>query len=169
MPRPKSKDELVELSKTNFNKLLTFVSSLSNEEANKEFPKGTLNRNVSDILTHLHHWHLMMLDWYKVGMEGGKPDMPAKGYTWKTLPELNKVIWNKYQNTELIDAIEMMSDSYTKIQELIHNHTDKELFEKKRYNWTGSTSLGDYLISNTSSHYDWAIKQLKRNINLSSN
>ena len=39
---------------------------------------------------------------------------------------------------------------------------DDELFEKKRYKWTGSTSLGAYLVSATSSHYDWAFKLIKK-------
>ncbi|MEL6140134.1 MAG: ClbS/DfsB family four-helix bundle protein, partial [Bacteroidota bacterium] len=30
------------------------------------------------------------------------------------------------------------------------------------YAWTGTTSLGAYLISSTSSHYDWAYKLIKR-------
>jgi hypothetical protein len=45
--------------------------------------------------------------------------------------------------------------------ELIGKHTDEELFTKKRYGWTGSTSLGAYLVSATSSHYDWALKTLR--------
>ena len=34
--------------------------------------------------------------------------------------------------------------------------------EKKKYKWTGSTSLGAYLVSATSSHYDWAYKLIKK-------
>jgi hypothetical protein len=45
---------------------------------------------------------------------------------------------------------------------LIEAHTDAELFTKKLYPWTGTTSLGAYLISSTSSHYDWAMKKLRQ-------
>ncbi len=45
--------------------------------------------------------------------------------------------------------------------ELIGKPTDEELFTNKCYGWTGSTSLGAYLVSATSSHYDWAIKTLR--------
>ena len=44
---------------------------------------------------------------------------------------------------------------------LIEKHTDDELFTKKKYEWTGTTSLGAYLISATSSHYDWGLKTVK--------
>jgi len=162
MPRPKSKDELLALSQSNYKKLIELVDSYSSEEVNKTFPEGMLNRNIRDILTHLHEWHLMMLEWHKIGMTGEKPDMPAKGYTWKTLPDLNKKIWENYQNTTLETAKELLEDSFQKVQQLITKHTNEELFEKKRYKWTGTTSLGEYLISNSSSHYDWGFKKIKK-------
>ncbi|MGO3678157.1 MAG: ClbS/DfsB family four-helix bundle protein, partial [Microbacteriaceae bacterium] len=30
--------------------------------------------------------------------------------------------------------------------------------------WTGTTSLGSYCVSATSSHYDWAIKKIRAHI-----
>lgn len=104
----------------------------------------------------------MMLEWYKVGMKGEKPDIPARGYTWKTTPELNRWIWNKYKNTTLEKAKLNFKLSYQEIQGIIESHSDEELFEKKRYKWTGTTSLGAYLISATSSHYDWALKIIRK-------
>ena len=162
MPRPKTKAELLDLSHKNFKILNDYVDSFSDQEKNTDFPKGTLNRNIRDVLAHLHHWHLMFLDWYKVGMSGEKPNMPAKGYTWKTLPDLNKIIFEKYQDTNLETSRQLFNDSFKKIQKLIQKHTNEELFEKKRYKWTGTTSLGAYLISATSSHYDWAYKLIKK-------
>ena len=102
------------------------------------------------------------MECYKVGMSGEKPAMPSKGYTWKTVPKLNKWIWEKYQNTDLTQAKEGLINSFEEIRKLIESHTDEELFEKKRYPWTGTTSLGAYLISATSSHYDWALKLIKK-------
>ena len=162
MPRPNNKAELLNLSKKNFEFLMNFIESFSKEEQNAEFPKGTMNRNFRDVLMHLHHWHLMMFDWYIVGMKGEKPEIPAKGYTWKTTPELNRWIWEKYKDKPLADAKKDLKSSFIKIRSLIEKHNDEELFEKKRYKWTGTTSLGAYLVSATSSHYDWAIKLIKK-------
>lgn len=162
MPRPNNKAELLNLSKKNFELLMDFIESFSKEEQNAEFPKGTMNRNFRDVLMHLHHWHLMMFDWYIVGMKGEKPEIPAKGYTWKTTPELNRWIWEKYKDTPLADAKKDLKSSFIKIRGLIEKHNDEELFKKKRYKWTGTTSLGAYFVSATSSHYDWAIKLIKK-------
>ncbi len=161
MPRPKTKTELLELSEANYRKLFSLIQSLRDEKKSAEFPQGTLNRNVSDVLCHLHHWHLMLMDWHQIGLTGQKPEIPAKGYTWKTLPDLNRKIQEQYSSTELDQAMEMLQDSHQRMRELIESYSNDELFEKKRFNWTGSTSLGAYLISSTSSHYDWALKLIK--------
>jgi hypothetical protein len=162
MARPKSKAELLHLSSENYIKLNDFIDGMEPIEQHKEFPSGTMNRNIRDVLAHLHRWHLMMLEWYKVGMSGLKPAMPAEGYTWKTTPELNRNIWEFYRNIPLEEVKKLFCESAQQIQQLIEKHTDEELFEKKRYKWTGSTSLGAYLISATSSHYDWALKLIKK-------
>ncbi|MEQ9412234.1 MAG: ClbS/DfsB family four-helix bundle protein [Cyclobacteriaceae bacterium] len=162
MPRPQTKTDLVKLSKLNFKRLNDLVDSYSLEEQQVEFPKGTMNRNIRDVLAHLHQWHTMMMEWYEIGMKGEKPEIPAKGYTWKTLPDLNRVIWKKYNHVDLKKIIKWLNESFNQVQKLIAQHTDKELFEKKRYKWTGSTSLGAYFISATSSHYDWAFKLIRR-------
>lgn len=162
MSRPTNKNELLELSQRNFKSLNDYVDSLPDKDKNKEFPKGTMNRNIRDVLAHLHQWHLMMMEWYTVGMKGGKPDMPAKGYTWKTIPDLNRKIWEDYCTTDPARVRKMLNMSFADIQKIIQQHSNDELFEKKRYKWTGTTSLGAYLVSATSSHYDWALKLIKK-------
>lgn len=162
MPRPKSKSELQSLSKENLLKLFDLINAIPEGEQMDNFPEGMLNRNIRDVLGHLHEWHIMFLNWYKTGMSGEKPTMPAEGYSWKDLPELNKNIQLKYAKTSLDKIMKKFRDSNKKIENIIESHTNEELFEKKRYHWTGSTSLGAYLISSTSSHYDWAIKLIRK-------
>lgn len=162
MPRPKSKVELLELSFLNYQKLKNYISNMDYEEQLREFPDGTMNRNTRDVLAHLHHWHLMMEEWYQVGMTGNKADMPAKGYTWKTTPDLNRWIWEKYNDLELEEVKTNLDTSFHRIRAIIEGHNNDELFEKKKYKWTGTTSLGAYLISATSSHYEWALKLIKK-------
>nr|WP_273568518.1 ClbS/DfsB family four-helix bundle protein [Maribacter sp. Hal144] len=60
------------------------------------------------------------------------------------------------------DARKILGESFASVQKVIRNHTEGELFEKKKYKWTGSTSLATYLISATSSHYDWAYKLINK-------
>ncbi|NND94174.1 MAG: ClbS/DfsB family four-helix bundle protein [Flavobacteriales bacterium] len=162
MSRPTNKKELLYLSQANYHKLLNLIEAIPKNERLEEFPSGTLNRNIKDVLAHLHEWHLMMLDWYAVGMTDKMPDMPKAGYNWRMLPELNRAIWEKYKDDDYDKIVRAFKTSYADVRRLIENHSDHGLFQKKKYPWTGSTSLGAYLVSATSSHYDWAIKLIKK-------
>ena len=164
MPRPTDRDSLLDLSDSNLRKLLDFIDSLPDDRKHMSYESDELNdrdRTVSDVICHLHEWHLMMAEWYEVGMSGKKPAIPAEDVTWKTLPVLNRRIYEKYKGTDLGHAVTQLKQSHEKVMALTRKHTDEELFTKAKYPWTGTTSLGAYLISATSSHYDWALKTIK--------
>ena len=75
---------------------------------------------------------------------------------------MNKKIWEDYQNIDFEDIKNRLNNSHSELQKIIEQHTNEELFEKKKYKWTGTTSLAAYVISATSSHYDWALKLVKK-------
>lgn len=162
MAKPTDRASLLLQGKNNYIKLIELIEEYTPSEQEQLFPDGSLNRNIRDVLCHLHHWHVMMKSWYVVGMKGENPPMPAKGYSWKTLPDLNRWIQKEYEKIPLKLAKELLEASYIEIRMIIKSHSDEELFDKKRYHWTGSTSLGAYFISNTSSHYNWAYKLIKK-------
>ena len=143
-------------ARANYNKLNALVTNMPSALREKDFPEGTLNRNVRDVLAHVHAWHLLFLDWYTVGMTGNKPAMPAEGHSWRTLPNLNREIRDRYAKLTTDDAISLLKQSFNTLIKLIELHSEDDLFTKAKYSWTGSTSMGAYLISATSSHYHWA-------------
>jgi len=162
MPRPKTKDALLAESQTQFEQLLGVLDALPDKE--QAFAPGTMNRNVRDVLGHIHHWHKLLLGWYAIGLKGEKPAMPAEGYSWKTTPALNRMIHSLYEQTPLAEILGLFSHSHSQVQCLIKAHSQEELFTKKYYKWTGSTSLGAYLISATVAHYEWGQKMVKKGI-----
>lgn len=144
-----------------FQSLNELLDSLTKIEIEQAFPFQHRDRNVRDVLAHLLEWQQMMLGWYRVGMAGGNPEMPAKGFTWKSTPELNQQIWKKYQSKSLKIVRSHLQKSHDRLQMLVQKHSDKELFTKQLYTWTGSTSLGVYLTAAGWSHYGWALKLIK--------
>lgn len=162
MARPTNKEELILLSEKNFKLLKELINSVSEKDQKRNFSFEDRDKNIRDILAHLYEWHLMLLGWYEVGMQGKLPKIPAEGYTWKTLPLLNEAIWKKYQDTNLDIIKQNLENSHEKIIKLIKKHSNEELFTPKKYTWTKTTSLGSYFISSTSSHYEWAIKKIKK-------
>jgi len=162
MAVPKTKSELFQQSHENYHKLIVLIDSFTEEQKLAEFPPGTMNRNIRDVLAHLYHWHTLFLDWYAVGMKGEKPEMPTKGYSWRDTKKLNKDIWKKYGDYQIIEIQRSLNKTHSKLQAIIENHSEQELFEKMRYQWTGSSSLATYIRSNTLSHYNWAYKLIKK-------
>ena len=85
-----------------------------------------------------------------------KPEMPAPGYTWRTTPDLNEKIFQEHRDQSYDAVVDELKSTHQRMMDLITGHSDEELFTKKLYKWTGSTSLGSYAVSASSSHYQWA-------------
>jgi hypothetical protein len=160
MSRPTNRTELLARARSEFDGLMDAVSTIELERrlGPSDYPRGS----VKDMLAHLDAWHRMFLEWEQVGRTGEVAKMPAPGFTWKTAPELNTEIHERH----LGDPWEMVEtnlrDSHAQVVDVIAAYSDEELFEKRRYRWTGSTSVGSYAVSATTSHYDWAMRHLKR-------
>lgn len=162
MPKPTTKTALWTANTEAFTGLRDLLASLSKTQLESEFPFSHRDRNVRDVLAHLYEWQQMLFGWYQVGMAGGTPVMPAPGFTWQTTPALNQQIWLRYQTVTLADVRKKLNRSHIKLQKLIEKHSNEELFTKRHFPWTGSTSLGAYLTSAGWSHYNWALKLLRK-------
>ena len=116
---------------------------------------------MRDVLMHLYEWHQLLITWIGANREGiHKPFLPEP-YNWQKLATLNQFFWDKHRQTPLEQAIVLLNESHTHIMNIIVSFSDEELFTKSYFSWTGSTSLGSYCVSASSSHYDWAIKKIK--------
>lgn len=161
MARPTTKADLLEASKVQFAKLWSLIDSMSEEEQTATFGFEDRDRNLRDVLVHLYEWHQLLLNWVRANQGGqAQPFLPAP-YNWKTYPQMNVQFWEKHQGTPLQEAKGQLRDSHSDVMAMIGGFTDEELFTKKHFSWTGTTSLGSYCISSTASHYDWATKKGK--------
>ena len=174
MGRATTKTELIQSANDQYKKLWYMIDSMTNDEQEAPF-KFTVeakdkeahwkrDKNLRDVLVHLYEWHQLLLDWASANTNGEpKPFLPEP-YTWKTYQDMNVGFWKKHQDTPYSDSKEMFKQSHAKVMELIETFSDQELFEKKHFSWTGTSSLGSYCVSATASHYDWAMKKVKRQI-----
>ncbi len=156
MPRPTTKDALLSASEAGFARLLLVADATG-----ADVGKVAAESGVRDVLGHLHAWHVMLMGWFDEGMAGGRPAIPAPGHTWRTLPALNAEIRARYQDRGLAEVRGELVRTHERLQEMILGLSEDELFTKRRYPWTGSTSVGAYFVSATSSHYDWGVKELR--------
>lgn len=171
MARPKTKEEMIEAAESNFEKLWTFIDSMSEESLNTEFDFSDdatkkeaywkRDKNLRDVLIHLYEWHQLLIKWVEANTAGQKTDFLPEPYTWKTYGDMNVEFWRKHQTTDLSKAKELVLASHRSVIELVTNFSNEELFAKQYFDWTGTTSLGSYCVSILSSHYEWALKKLK--------
>ncbi len=171
MGRATTKAELLTSSEEKFQELSGLIQTLTEKELATAFDFTKMksktqahwgrDKNLRDVLVHLYEWHRLLLDWVSANMKGeNRPFLPAP-YNWKTYGDMNREIWKKHQNTTLDAAKEMLEQSHREVMALAESLTERELFEKDVFPWVGGSVLGSYFVSNTASHYDWAIKKLK--------
>lgn len=171
MARPKTKNELLEAAELNYDKLLKLIDSMTDIELNTEFDFSAdtkkkeahwgRDKNVRDILIHLHEWHNLMLEWVANNKAGVRKPFLMEGYNWKTYGDMNIVFWKRNQTVSLDMALEQFKESHRKIMDMIQTMSNDELFQKNVYDWVGGSTIGSYFVSVTSSHYDWAMKKIK--------
>jgi hypothetical protein len=118
--------------------------------------------SVKDVLAHLTAWQQMTHAWYQAGKRGETPITPSEKYTWREIPALNQEIYENHRDRPLDEVKREFVASHRETLDLIETTTDDELFTPKVYAWTKSTTLGSYLTSATSSHYEWARKEIRR-------
>lgn len=162
MPRPTTKQQLIEYSEDNFNKLFTLINSMTLKEQEKLFSFDDRDKNIRDVLVHLYEWHQLLLHWINSNLSGKKTNFLPEPYNWKTYPQMNIEFWEKHQATPYQESISLLQASHTQVMQLIDTFTNEQLFTNKLFSWTGSTSLGSSCVSATSSHYDWAMKKIKK-------
>ena len=78
-------------------------------------------------------------------------------YNWKTYG----IFFERCQKISEEEALEKFKDSHKKVMEALDTFSQEELFTNTFYPWVGGSCIGSYFISNTSSHYEWAMKKIK--------
>jgi len=114
------------------------------------------------VLAHLYEWHLLLINFIQKNLSGERASFLPHPYNWKTYPQMNAQIWRKHQDTPLCEAKALLAQTHEKETALTANFIDEELFARGYFNFTGNLNLSAYVTGSTSSHYDWAIKKIRK-------
>lgn len=176
MPRAATKPELIASAEDQWNKMWALIDSMGPDTQAAPFEFGSSflqkqkeahwqrDKNLRDVLIHLYEWHQLLLNWVAANRGGTEMPFLPEPYNWKTYGQMNVGFWEKHQNTPYEESKTMLRESHARVMALIAALSDEELFEKKHFPWTGTTTLGSYCVSVTASHYDWAMKKIKQHI-----
>ena len=172
MARPTTKEALATVAQEKFDKMWSIIDKMSRTQQEAPFSPEMASagkethwardKNLRDVLVHLYEWHQLLLAWVKANTNGEKRDFLPQPYNWRNYPDMNVAFWEKHQATTLPKAKGLLKDSHAEVMKLLDHFSQEELFSKQSFSWTGTTTLGAYFISATASHYDWAIKKLKK-------
>lgn len=174
MARPQTKQDLILAANNNFNKLWNLIDSMDDKKQNATFKFDAnamgkeahwkRDKNMRDVLVHLYEWHQLLLSWVNNNQNGQAQSFLPEPYNWRTYGDMNIEFWEKHQNTPYKESIEMVKESHTSVIKLIEGFSNEELFSKDVFTWVGGSTLGQYCVSATASHYDWAIKKTKAHL-----
>ena len=147
MARATSKKDLQDYGEKEFEKLLKLLDSLSVDDLNKEFSfdlekeKGAhwdRDKNVRDVLVHLHEWHKLLLDWVSSNLAGDNKQFLKEGYNWRTYGLMNQEFVDNNQTTTYEEALSNLKESHNQVMILIEDFSNENLFEKGVYSWTNT-------------------------------
>ncbi len=118
--------------------------------------------SIKDFLAHRAEWGRMMIQWYKTAKSGETPAVPTEKYKWNQLKELNADIFKRFKNTSLRKIESDLKEVHDELYKIVKKATDKELFEKNVYSFTGASDLATYLNSSTAAHYRSARRHIQK-------
>jgi uncharacterized protein (TIGR03083 family) len=165
MAKPATRIELLAETRAEREKLLTLLGSMTPAQLQASPGSGW---SPKDIVAHLAEWERMLFGWYEAGRRGEKPAVPAEGYSWANLAQLNDRIYGQFRDRPL-EAV--LADWRTTSQQLIalaEKAPEDELFGKGRHAWTGRATLADYVRGCGADHYSWARREIRKSLKAAS-
>jgi hypothetical protein len=162
MPRPTSKTDLLAAIDKERGALEALLEGLTPEQMVEPGVVGEWS--VKDVLAHLIEWEQMVLGWYRAGLRGETPEMPAPGYKWNQTPALNQMILEKHRDRMLDGVLAEFGASHREILGVVQGLSNEALFTAGQYAWTKKNTMGTYFVSGTSSHYLWARKEIRKGL-----
>ena len=171
MARPTTKADVIQVGNEKYQKLIALLDSMSKKELegvfdfNVESEKEAhwkRDKNIRDVLIHLLEWQNLLLNWVTSNQKGIKKQFLEEGYNWKTYGAMNVGFWEKHQDTPYEVSLNSLKESHAQVITLVETFSNEELFSKGVFDWVGGSTLGSYFVSVTSSHYDWAMKKIRK-------
>lgn len=160
MPRPTNKRDLLDAIERERGALDALLDAVA--PARMGEPGVVGEWSAKDVVAHLVAWEQLALGWYRTGLRGETPALPAAGFKWNETPRLNRQIFEEHRDLPLDEVLAQYRASHREIVGVVASLSDEDLFTPGRFAWTRKNTLGTYFVSATSSHYLWARTRIAR-------
>jgi hypothetical protein len=161
MAHPKTKAELLAATDLHRATLQGYLASLSREQL---LWPGAYGWSAKDHVAHLADWERLLFGWYDAGARGEDPPVPAEGYTWATMDELNRKMWESHRDDQLEHVLADWNETSRRLVAFAQAMTEPDLFTPGRFSWTGRGTLAGYVFECGANHYRWSAVEIKRGL-----
>lgn len=172
MPQPQDKQSLIAQATEGYNTLMEALNTADRQDLEAAFlPKEgkakcttfEQGENMRDVLTHIYEWQLLQIAFVENIRKGEPKDFIPDPYR-KNYKEMDEANRQRHQSTGFQQALDLLAESHPKMIALIESFTEEELFGKKVFKVTYTTTMAAYFISVTLSPYSQALKRLKSHL-----
>jgi len=118
--------------------------------------------SVKDVIAHLVAWQHLFLGWYRAGLRGDVPKLPAEDLTWSQTDLLNQRFYEQYREHSLAEVRALFAESDREVLDLARGMSEAELFTPDYYAWTKTWKLYRYVWAATGAHYRWARTEIRQ-------
>lgn len=153
-----NKEELLDVSKREFEKLKKLISTVNSPSA---LIKDDDDTSIKDVVAHRAHWIDLFLGWYFDGLAGKPVFFPAEGYKWNELKRYNANL--RAQQTDLgwDEAVEMLQECYVRLIRFIESSTNEELYGSPMKGANNNWKPGRWAEAAGPSHFSSAAKYIR--------
>lgn len=172
MPQPQDKSSLLEQAQQSYSTLMDLITSTESKPLETDFeplPASTKcttfaqGNNLRDLLVHAYEWQRLQSAFVDNIRKGEPRDFIPDPYR-KNYKEMDQANWQRHQSTPLDKSIALLQGSHKEMIDLMETFTQDQLFEKKVFKVTYTTTMAAYFISVTISPYTQILKRLKSHL-----
>lgn len=131
------------------------LDSLLNKISDEDKLKPVLDEgwSIKDTLAHVFTWEQRLLGWLAAATTtGGTPQIPAPGYSWDNINELNQITFEQKKRMTLSEVEESYQASMGLLYAALDRLSDEDL--NSRYFETEEEALWQFFAANTYLHYE---------------
>lgn len=158
MTAPTSTSTLLEQADARFDTLLRRADLARDEPLGDAYH----DRRVADVLAHLYAWHLLLENWVATERAGDEPDVPAAGYSWARLRDLNDALYREHAHRSYDEVRALLIDSHARCCALVREMDEADVWDAGARPWLGGESLAAVAHECLAGHYEWAERILDR-------
>lgn len=172
MAYPQDKKSLIATAQEDYEALIAALDAADPAALNTPFVESSKpvkcatfqqGNDVKDLLVHILEWQRLQVAFVNNIRMGTPKDFIPDPYR-KDYKEMDRINFEKHRSTSLESALSMLRESHAEMLKLMESFSEEELFGKKVFKVTYTTTMAAYFVSVTSSPYGQSLKKIKSHL-----